>query len=328
MEIGGDGRARQRNEPASLLLNAVGQRRRERGNGRALGKREGDSGPADLAPAEGQRRAFGDDLAGGDDGDAVSQALGLFHVVGGEKDRLAQVAQAADDLPGSASGRGVKPRGRFVEEDQLGVADQRQRHVESPPLSARERGGALVGLLGEVDERERFAHWTGRVVVAGVQLEALARGESRLGLGLLEDEPDALTPTRRRVPRVGAEYLDGALAGLAKAFEDLDGRRLAGAVGTEEGEDLAAAHLEVDPANRLLVSVALAQAANRNDRIASVRDGRGVGACRWLMAASNEFVSMAAKLRGRVPGVIGVRIELGAPPRGGDTWAATRPWSR
>ena len=43
-----------------------------------------------------------------------------------------------------------------------------------------------------------------------------------------------------------------ACVGGAEAFEDLDRGRLAGSVGAEEGEDLAAADLEVDPAHRLV----------------------------------------------------------------------------
>ena len=53
-----------------------------------------------------------------------------------------------------------------------------------------------------------------------------------------------------------------AAAGLAEALEDLDRRRLAGAVGAEEGEDLAAADLEVDAADRLVIAVALVQSAS------------------------------------------------------------------
>src|ERR1700727_393669 len=50
-----------RAEPAPLVRMGGGKRRRGRGTGGALGKREGVSAPADVAPAERQRRAFGDD---------------------------------------------------------------------------------------------------------------------------------------------------------------------------------------------------------------------------------------------------------------------------
>jgi len=47
--------------------------------------------------------------------------------MGGEQDRPAQLAEAADDLPGLAAGGRVEPGGRFVQEDQVGVADQGRR---------------------------------------------------------------------------------------------------------------------------------------------------------------------------------------------------------
>src|SRR6476469_2560968 len=52
------------------------------------------------------------------------------------------------------------------------------------------------------------------------------------------------------------------LTAPAVTLEDLDGRRLPGAVGAEEAEHLALLDLEIDAANRLEISVRLAQAAN------------------------------------------------------------------
>ena len=120
-------------------------------------QREGDLRGRELAIAERARRALGDDLAGGDHGDPVGEPLGLLHVVGRQEDRLAELAQPVDDLPRGAARGGVEAGRRLVEEDQLGVADQRERDVEAAALPARERGGALLGLRGEVDERERVA---------------------------------------------------------------------------------------------------------------------------------------------------------------------------
>ena len=60
--------------------------------------------------------------------------------------------------------------------------------------------------------------------------------------------------------RVGAEHLDVAAVTSAVALEDLDGRRLAGAVRAEQAEHLAGLDREVDPAQCLVVAVALAEA--------------------------------------------------------------------
>ena len=78
--------------------------------------------------------------------------------------------------------------------------------------------------------------------------------------------------------RVLAEDADLAGVGRAEALQDLDGGGLAGAVGPENGDDLAAVDLEVDAAHDLAVAVGLAQAADADHRRAlGAAGGRGDG---------------------------------------------------
>ncbi len=58
-----------------------------------------------------------------------------------------------------------------------------------------------------------------------------------------------------------AEHLDVTGVGVPEAFEDLDGRRLAGAVRAEHAEALAGADLEVEPGDGNDIAVFLDQAA-------------------------------------------------------------------
>ena len=67
--------------------------------------------------------------------------------MGRQQDRLAKRAQRADRLPGGTPCLGIKAGGRLVEEDQLGVADERQSEVEPAQLAAGELARAHVGLL-------------------------------------------------------------------------------------------------------------------------------------------------------------------------------------
>ena len=69
---------------------------------------------------------------------------------------------------------------------------------------------------------------------------------------------------RAALLRIDAEHLDGAAVARAVALEDLDGRRLAGAVRAEQAEHLARLDREVDPAERFVVAVALAEARDRD----------------------------------------------------------------
>ena len=52
---------------------------------------------------------------------------------------------------------------------------------------------------------------------------------------------------------------------MAEALEDLDRGRLACAVRPQEGKDLPAADLEIDPAYCLIAAVALAQSTDGDD---------------------------------------------------------------
>src|SRR5205823_9415320 len=85
------------------------------------------------------RRAGRDDAPFTQDGDAVGELLRLVEVVRRQQDRLAERAQAADRLPGGAARGRVEAGRRLVEEDEVGVTDEREPEVEPPPLAAGER---------------------------------------------------------------------------------------------------------------------------------------------------------------------------------------------
>ena len=89
--------------------------------------------------AELLRLALDDDPPVLDDRHPVGQRLRLVEVVRREQDRLAERLERADRVPGVAARGRVEARGRLVEEDQLRVADQRQRQIQPPQLPARQR---------------------------------------------------------------------------------------------------------------------------------------------------------------------------------------------
>ena len=98
-------------------------------------------------------------------------------------------------------------------------------------------------------------------VGGAVELERLAHLDHGVEPGLLQHDPDPRAE-RALAPRgVVAEHGDAAGVGAAVAFEDLDQRRLAGAVGAEQREHLAARDRQVHAVERA-VAVGLAQAAD------------------------------------------------------------------
>ena len=84
--------------------------------------------------------------------------------------------------------------------------------------------------------------------------------EVREELRLLVDDGHAVA-VQVRVPRLAVEE-DLALVGAGLGGEDLDERRLAGAVGSRDPDDLARARLEVQAVERAGLAIPLAQAAD------------------------------------------------------------------
>src|ERR687883_1715241 len=85
----------------------------------AGGEAERDPGGGTVSASKRCRRALGDDRAASDDNDPVGQELRLLEVVRREEDRLAELAQAGDDVPRAAPRDRVEPGRRLVEEDEL-----------------------------------------------------------------------------------------------------------------------------------------------------------------------------------------------------------------
>ena len=197
-----------------------------------------------------------------DDRHAVGQRLRLVEVVGGQQDRLAERAQRADRLPRRPSRLGVEAGGGLVEEDQLGVAHQRQREVQAPQLPAGEPAAAHVGLLPQARQLQHLLDVARVRVEARPVAQRLARGDVAVDAARLQHDPDA--PAQLDLPARGVIPEHRHLAAVARAvpLEDLHGRGLAGAVGPEQPEHLAAPHLDVDPAHGLVLAVALAQVAH------------------------------------------------------------------
>ena len=82
------------------------------------------------------RRAQGDHLAVIDDRHTIAQALGLVHVVRRQQDRSARGAEVANEVPQLPARLRIEPGGRLVEEQEIGIPDQRARDRESLALPA------------------------------------------------------------------------------------------------------------------------------------------------------------------------------------------------
>src|SRR5437764_1133657 len=143
-----------------------------------------------------------------DDRDAVGELLRLVEVVGGQQDRLAPLAQLAHRLPRVAPRLRVEAGRGLVEEDQLGIADERQREVEPPQLPARELAAAHVGLTREAGEREHLLDVARTGVEARPVAQRLARGDVSVDAARLQHDADALAQGAAAPRGVFAEHAD------------------------------------------------------------------------------------------------------------------------
>ena len=116
-----------------------------------------------------------------------------------------------------------------------------ERDGQPPALTAGEPADAGAGLLAQADRLDQLGGRPGRGVVAGEVVEDLPHGELLRGPLPLADHADPRAPVPAGSRRVLAEHAHLAAVPPPDPLEDLDGRRLARAVGAEQGEDLAAA---------------------------------------------------------------------------------------
>ena len=126
------------------------------------------------------RRPLGDDLRLVHHHQAIAELLRLVHVVGRDDQRRAPLLQPVQAVPEEMARLGVKAGRRLVEDDQLGLVDERAGDRQPPLHAARERLD-LVRWPARRAARTRAARRRAAgdgardVEVAGVHLQVLAR---------------------------------------------------------------------------------------------------------------------------------------------------------
>src|ERR687892_53989 len=216
--------------------------------------------------------ALGDQPALVDDADAVAEALGLLHVVGGVEHGQAFGAKRLHALEDGVAALGVDANSRLVEHQQLGPMQQPGGDV-GPPLHAPGVGvDAVVAPVGEPHDVEHL----GDSLVEQAALQPLQPAEEAQVLvcrqvvvegHVLGDEADG----RLGVRGLGAHRppSDGHLAGVTgqQAAHHRDRGGLAGPVGPQKPVRLAAGDVEAHAVDRHALAVGLPQPAARQHRL-------------------------------------------------------------
>lgn len=209
------------------------------------------------------RRAKRDHFSVIHDRDAVAEAFGLIHIVGGEDDRASGGAELLDEIPELAARLRVETGRRLIEEEKLGVADEGARERETLLLSARESADAGVLLFLELHEGNHVAHFTAFVEERAEQPNGFFDGELLRELRFLELNAEAFAEVAGVLGPAATEDGDVTAVGGGESLADLDGGGFAGAVGSQEAEALAGAHVEVEAIDGDDIGVRLTECAER-----------------------------------------------------------------
>ena len=211
-----------------------------------------DGGPhlAARVPHETVRRVVGDQPALAHDGQMGRHVLDVGHDMGRHDHQLAeadfrqQVAEAQPLLR-------IEAGGRLVDDQHIGIVEQRLRDAEPAPHAARESGRLPVRVLVQVDrlqqvpQARRIAHALQRREV----LQEFQRGQVRIDAEILRQEAEAPAYRIGLAHDVGTveQYLAAGRPG--QRGDHLHQRRLAGAVMADQA-DHAGGQLQTDVVDR------------------------------------------------------------------------------
>ena len=173
----------------------------------------------------------------------------LFHIVRGEKDGQPRFpAEAVDAIPDRFARLRIQPRGRLVQNEDLGPVQQRAGDVDPPPLSARQLAERafqkpVQGKKGRKLFQPRGVLPARKPVQPRAETQVVGDGKFPVQDAILKDDADF--GLRGGASDFGVPVHDHfAVVLVQHAAEDIDRRALARAVDAEKGEKLPFPHLK------------------------------------------------------------------------------------
>src|SRR5580692_1457567 len=180
-----------------------------------------------------------------DDCYAVAQPFGLLHKMGGQKNRLAALADTAHQTPDRAPRLRVKPGGQLVEKHHLWIVDQRQGNEQSLLLAAREVHEPGIPLFDKPElfqqslDIRRFL-----LIQRRPQIHRLPDFDPFLQLRLLQLHSDPVLQLVNVMERIKTQNRDGPPVRRAQTLDAFHRSGLSRAVGTDQTKNLTFVDLE------------------------------------------------------------------------------------
>src|ERR1035441_3235781 len=167
-----------------------------------------------------------------------------------EKDGPAIRPHLANEAAQLAAGLRIQTGGGVVEHQQSGPVDERQCQKQALPQTSGECCERDIGFGLQVKTREEFTASKRLRVERAEEIQGLPRSNPVLQGGPLEFRAHEPYRLDRMRPRVHPVDRNGAATGLPHPEDTSERSSFAGAVRSQQPEDLARAHLETDVANR------------------------------------------------------------------------------
>jgi hypothetical protein len=201
----------------------------------------------------------GQQLAGADDDEVVSEHGELADEVAGDEDAAASLGEGGQVGAQPADAVRVEAVRRLVEQQDLRFAEQRAGQREALAHAQGEAAGALVGGRLQADLGQDGRHPVqGDATERGRRAQVLSSGPARVHAACVEHRADD-TGWVAQVGVGDAVVGDAAAVGAGQADHRAHRRRLAGAVGADEAGHPSSGHSEAEVVDGGAAAVGLVQ---------------------------------------------------------------------
>jgi len=156
----------------------------------------------------------------------------------------------------------VQAQGRLVQEEHLGPMQHAAGDLEATLHAAGKAAHRPVGILGQAHALQGLAHAPPPIreaVETRLQVQVLAGGELAIQARLLEHHAQAAAHGGPLAHRVRTQDANAALRRQRQGRQDGDGSGLAGSVGSQQTEEGALLHAQIETVERGAIAVTLDQ---------------------------------------------------------------------